>query len=165
MLRQPLDDSLVAIAMILSLLPFCSTLWTIIMSLWLVNSQQSSWPSPGDKLKVKDNKKKTKKAKEIRICMYKPCKKTGHMRERCFMKRGHEAGKSEDCTKKGKKESRLEAHLIQVQLTEPSSLQMFIVDNLQMKCNTYKWIIDSGMSAYMSCQWEWFKTYHPLLLL
>ncbi|KIN99147.1 hypothetical protein M404DRAFT_30610 [Pisolithus tinctorius Marx 270] len=90
-LGQPLNDSLVAITMVISLLQSYSTLWTILMSsndkLTIETVISQVLTNPGKKSKATDRKKKKK-------CIYAPCGKTGHMEDECYKKKADKAAKA-----------------------------------------------------------------------
>ena len=182
MLGQPLEDSLIAVAMILSLPASYSILCTILMSSGdrltvesviaqvLVEEKAQKGPSqmalaakttqPKGKSKMKDGKKKKQKK-----CNYAPCKKSGHTKDECWKKKADEATKGTESGNKErpkeKERAELAAQFTQVDLND-SPLHLFVAKRSKASLSTCKWIIDLGASAHMSCQWNWFKTYHPL---
>ena len=144
---QPLNDSLVAIAMIISLPTSYLTLCTILMAAddqlttdIVINQvliKEKSKKSPGqaalsakatsqskEKGKGK-NKKKSQKKKGT--CSY--CSKSGHTEDMCYKKKRNEAAKdgAEKPKEKPKEEkTELAAHVTQVDVITPPSLQLFM---------------------------------------
>ena len=182
---QPLNDSLVAIAMIISLPTSYLTLCTILMAAddqlttdIVINQvliKEKLKKSPGqaalsakatsqskEKGKGK-NKKKSQKKKGT--CSY--CSKSGHTEDMCYKKKRNEAAKDgAEKPKEKPKEERTElvAHVTQVDVITPPSLQLFMAQKETCKATVLDWIIDSGVSAHMSSQCKWFTTYYPLVL-
>ena len=183
---QPLGDSLVAIAMVISLLISYLTLHTILMAtddkltmdmiIKQVLIEERSWKSPGQmalsakvtsqtkgKGKAKSGKKSQKK-KEKGTCTY--CSKEGHMEDVCFKKKHDIAAKDGmDKSKEKPKEEKTElaAHVAQVDRNSPPPLHLFVARNQTDKATAHDWIIDSGASAHMTCQSKWFMTYRQLV--
>jgi len=181
---QPLDDSLVAIAMVISLLTSYSTLRTVLMAAddklttdMVINQvliKERSWKSPGQtalsakatsqtkgKGKAKSGKKGQKKKA---TCTY--CSKDGHTEDVCYKKKCDVATKDgTDKSKEKPKEEKTElaARVAQVDGNSPPPLHLFVAQNQTDKATACDWIIDSGASAYMSCQRKWFMTYRQLV--
>ena len=181
---QLLDDSLVAIAMVISLSTSYLTLCTFLMAAddkltmeMVINQvliKERSRKSPGQmalsakatsqtkgKGKTKSGKKSQKKKG---TCTY--CSKEGHTEDVCFKKKCNIAakdgmGKSKDKTKEEK--TKLAAHVAQVDGNSPPPLCLFLAQNQMKKATKHNWIIDSGASAHMLCQHKWFTTYHWLV--
>ena len=177
---QPLDDSLVAIAMVISLPTSYSTLCTILMAAgdklmtdMVINQvliKERSRKSLGQmalsakatsqtkgKGKAKSGKKSQKKKG---TCIY--CSKEGHMEDVCFKKKHDVAAKDgTDKSKEKPKEekTKLVACVAQVDRNSPLPLRLFVTRNQTDKATGRDWIIDSGASAHMSCQHKWFTTY------
>ena len=181
---QPLDDLLVAIAMVISLPTSYSTLCTILMATddkltmdMVINQvliEERSKKSPGKtalsmkamsqmkgKGKVKSGKKGQKKKG---TCTY--CLKDSHAEDICYKKKHDIAAKdgTDKLKEKPKEEkTKLAAHVTQVDGHSPPPLHLFMARNLADKTTTRDWIIDLGMSAHMSCQHKWFTTFRQLV--
>jgi hypothetical protein len=166
-LGQILDDSLVAIAMIISLPPSYSTLSTILMSTSdklsidsvisqvlieeksrKASSSQSALfaKGPGQQ-KAKSESKDKKKQKK---CNY--CSKLYHVEKDCRKKKADEAAKG-GADKEKPKEPKADlsakvAHTSQDQ----SPIQLFAAYAQEKGINPSHWIVDSGASANMSCR-------------
>ena len=177
---QPLDDSLVAIAMVISLPTSYSTLHTILMAAddkltmdMVINQvliKKRSRKSLGQmalsvkatsqtkgKGKAKSGKKSQKKKG---TCTY--CSKEGHTEDVCFKKKCDVATKDRmDKSKEKPKEEKTElaARVTQVDRNSPPPLRLFVARNQTDKATGHDWIIDSGASAHMLCQRKWFTTY------
>jgi len=169
---QPLDDSLIAIAMVISLPTSYSTLRTILMAAddklttdMVINQvliEERSWKSPGQtalsakatsqtkgKGKAKSGKKGQKKKA---TCTY--CSKDGHMEDVCYKKKRNVAVKDgTDKSKEKPKEEKTElaARVAQVDRNSPPPLRLFVARNQTDKATARDWIIDSGVLAHMSC--------------
>jgi len=180
---QPLDDSLIAIAMVISLLTSYSTLRTILMATddklmmdMVINQvliEERSRKSLGQtalsakatsqtkgKGKAKSGKKGQKKKA---TCTY--CSKDSHTEDVCYKKKCDVAAKDRmDKLKEKPKEEKTElaAHVTQVDGNSPPPLCLFVARNQTDKATACDWIIDSGASAHMSCQCKWFTTYRRL---
>ena len=154
-ISQPLDDSLVAIAMVISLPTSYSTLRTILMAaddqltMDIVINQvlikEKLKKSPGqttlsmkatsqskEKGKGK-NKKKSQKKKGT--CSY--CSKSGHTEDMCYKKKHDEAAK--DGAKKPKKKPKEEktelvAHITQMDGIAPPSLRLSWLERKRARC-------------------------------
>jgi len=181
---QPLDDSLIAIAMVISLPSSYSTLRTILMATddklttdMVINQvliEERSQKSPGQtalsakatsqtkgKGKAKSGKKSQKKKG---TCTY--CSKDGHTEDVRYKKKRDVAAKDGmDKSKEKPKEEKTElaASVAQVDRNSPPPLRLFVARNQTDKATAHDWIIDSGASAHMSCQHKWFTTYHRLV--
>ena len=181
---QPLDDSLVAIAMVISLPTSYSTLHTILMAVddklttdMVINQvliKERSQKSPGQtalsakatsqtkgKGKAKSGKKSQKKKG---TCTY--CSKDGHTEDVCYKKKCDIAVKDgmEKPKEKVKEEkTELVARVAQVDGNSPLPLCLFMAQNQMDKATICDWIIDSGASAHMSCQHKWFTMYRQLV--
>ena len=181
---QPLDDSLVAIAMVISLPMSYSTLRTILMAAddklttdMVINQvliEERSKKLPGQtalSVKVMSQTKGKGKAKSGKkgqkkkgTCTY--CSKDGHMEDVCYKKKCDMAAKDgADKSKEKPKEEKTElvARLAQVDGDSPPPLCLFMARNPTDKTTTHDWIIDSGASAHMSCQHKWFTMYRQLV--
>ena len=91
--------------------------------------------------------------------------KDGHAEDVCYKKKCDIATKDgTDKSKEKPKEERtkLVAHVTQVDRNSPLPLHLFMAQNLADKTTTCDWIIDSGISAHMSCQHKWFMMFHQL---
>ena len=181
---QPLDDSLVAIAMVISLPTSYSTLCTILMAAddkltmdMVINQvliEERSRKTPGQtalstkatsqtkgKGKAKSGKKNQKKKG---TCTY--CLKDSHTKDVCYKKKRDIAAK--DGTEKPKEKAKeekteLAACVAQVDGNSPPPLCLFMACNQMDKATIRDWIIDSGASAHMSCQRKWFTMYRQLI--
>ncbi|KIN98729.1 hypothetical protein M404DRAFT_31056 [Pisolithus tinctorius Marx 270] len=169
-LGQPLKDSLVAIAMVISLPTSYSTLRTILMlsdekltldsviSQVLIeekscctSSAQTALVTKTPNTKGKRNDKKKKKA-----CGY--CKKTNHVEDDCYKKKADEAAKSPSQAEKDKpKEDKLVAKVTHIPPAEDSALRLFMATDNGENLHTC-WVIDSGASVNMCCQQKWFTS-------
>ena len=87
------------------------------------------------------------------------------MEDECWKKKADEATKGMESSNKEKpkekEKTELAARFTQVDSND-SPLCLFIAKRSKASLSTHEWIIDSGASAHMSCQQNWFKTYHPL---
>ena len=111
--------------------------------------------------KAKSGKKGQKKKA---TCTY--CSKDGHMEDICYKKKRDVAAKDGmDKLKEKPKEEKTElaARVAQVDGDSPPPLRLFMARNQMDKATIRDWIIDSGMSAHMSCQCKWFMTYRWLV--
>ena len=179
MIGQPLDDSLVAIAMVICLPTSYLTLYTILMAAddqlttdIVINQvliKEKSKKLPGqtalsakatsqskEKGKGK-NKKKKKSQKKKGTCSY--CSKSRHTEDMCYKKKRNEAAKdgAEKPKEKPKEEkTELAACVTQVNVITPPFLQLFMAQKEMCKATVLDWIIDSGVSAHMSSQCKWF---------
>jgi len=181
---QPLDDLLVAIAMVISLLTSYLTLHTILMAVddklttdMVINQvliEERSQKSPGQtalsakatsQMKGKGKAKSGKKGqKKKATCTY--CSKDGHTEDVCYKKKHDVAVKDRtDKSKEKPKEEKTElaARVAQVDRNSPPPLRLFVAQNQTDKTTAHDWIIDSGASAHMLCQRKWFTMYHQLV--
>ena len=183
-LGQPLDDSLVAVAMVISLPATYSTLRTILMSTsdklsidtviaQVLVEEKSRQTSNGqsalvakgpNKSKNKDSKSKDPKSKKTnqKKCSY--CKRTGHDEKECWKRKAEEADKSKAAGEKEKPKEKtdLSAKVAHMSSDQESPLQLFVARETQKGVHTSNWIVDSGASANMTCQRETFITFRPL---
>lgn len=114
-LGQPLDDSLVAIAMVISLPQSYSTLRTILMS----SNDKLTAETVIAQVLVEEKSRQTSKSHSALACG-----KTGHVESDCFKKKADEAAK-------GTGQSSSQA------------LQLFMA-NSSLNPNSSEWIVDSG---------------------
>lgn len=118
------DDSLIAIAMVISLPPSYSTLCTVLMS-------------TDDKLSVDEQK-----------C----CKKIGHLEDDCHRKKADEAAKTTVSDEKNKANERdkgeLNAKVANMSSADMTYLQLFLANMLDTTLDKH-WIVDSGATAQM----------------
>ncbi|TFY53550.1 hypothetical protein EVJ58_g9393 [Rhodofomes roseus] len=182
-LGQPLDDSLIAIAMVISLPSSYDVLRTILMATEdklttdsvvtrilteektrrEANSQVAFFAKTGkSKPKSKESGKRNVK------CTYGPCKKKGHTEDECRKKKADLAAKDKD-GKGDTKAGDLSAKVASIPSeSEDNSngdeaLQLFVAEALaKRKVLLSRWIVDSGASSPMSSQREWFLNYSPL---
>ena len=184
MIGQPLNDSLVAIAMVISLPTSYLTLCTILMAMddklmmdIVINQvliEEKSKKLPGqtalsakvmNQAKGKGKAKPGKKGQKKKgTCTY--CLKDGHTEEVCYKKKCDAAAKDGmDKLKEKPKEEKTElvAHLAQMDRDSPPPLRLFMAQNFMDKTTMCDWIIDSGASAHMSCQCKWFTTFCQLV--
>lgn len=179
-LGQPLDDTLVAVAMVISLPPSYAILRTILMSTSdkltteavftqvLVEEKQrqanngqsalvAKGPAPKGKSKRRDKKKSDKK------CTY--CSMSGHEEKECRKKKAaEEAAKASGSTEKDKTKDKpeLSAKVAHLPSHYNTPLQLFVARE-RSKCATrFDWVVDSGASANMTCQREVFINYRTL---
>ncbi len=179
-LGQSLDDSLVAIAMVISLPPSYSTLRTILMFSEETLSTDKVIASVVEHEKMRlnevkqhalaarlgkgappkqDSKAGSKKGKSDKPkCAH--CKKLGHKKEECRkLKAELEAKQKEDIAKKGD----LNAKVATVR-DDDTILRIYVADVLEARKSDMvtRWIVDSGASAHMSSQRNKFCSYRAL---
>ncbi|KAF9801897.1 hypothetical protein IEO21_10012 [Rhodonia placenta] len=176
-----LDESLIAVAMLISLLPSYGTLRTILMTQdrkldteKVINevlteekcqkegtSESVLLVRAGKGVKSPDKKDKKKKKK----CTH--CGYTGHTVDECCKLK---ASQSEAATKADNKDKSSEgkesAKVTSVHEVGFETLCLFLAKELL--CNDallHCWIIDSSASSHMSSHHEWFLHYRPLAAL
>ncbi|CDO76034.1 hypothetical protein BN946_scf184818.g2 [Trametes cinnabarina] len=179
-LGQPLDDSLVAIAMVTSLPASYSTLRTILMSTYdtlstdtvvsqVLNEERSRKEHNGTqsaflartsntKGASKSTKAKpTSKAKKTK-CAH--CSKLGHTKEECRKLKAEQA--SAAIAKEVKdKTGDLTAKVATVQ-TGDETIRLFVANALNNQSRQTQWLVDSGASSPMSSQRDWFVSFKTL---
>ncbi|OBZ71294.1 Retrovirus-related Pol polyprotein from transposon TNT 1-94 [Grifola frondosa] len=177
-LGQKLDDSLIAIAMVISLPSSYSTLRTILMSTQdklssdnvvtqVLNEEKSRrdaspqsaffTKTSGTKQKAKSGKFKSD-GKGAKKCSY--CKNKGHTKDECRKRKADTASK-EDPPKE--KSGDLAAKVTTVRDSDDESIQLFVAEALhKRKTMLMRWIVDSGASSPMSSQRDWFIHYTSL---
>ena len=176
-----LEDSLIAIAMVISLPESYSILRTIVMSIQdrlspdsviaQVLIEEKSQRNPVQTALLaheKKGKEKNKKGdKEKKKCTY--CKKTGHFEKDCQKKKADENKNNKPSTSNNseKKEGDLTAKVATMAESSSNSkpLQLFVANSFTERSGLIcKWIIDSCASSPMSCHRNWFHTYQKISL-
>lgn len=181
-LGQPLDDALVAIAMVISLPPSYSTLRTILMSTndkltvdcvisqVLVKERSKKLSCGQTALAAKTGEKGKGKAvdkKKKGKCHY--CKIPGHFKRDCRKKKADEGAKNTQTGEKDKDKEKpkdkneLSAKLVQVTSTDVTEHLELFMAHTGGKPSMHEWVVDSGASANMSCQRNWFTSFTPLV--
>jgi len=169
-LGQPLDDTLVAVAMVISLPVSYATLRMILMSSSdrlttetiivqvlveerqrQANNSQSALiakgPAQKNKLQHKDKKKSREK------CAY--CQIPGHAEKDCQKKKAaEEAAKSGKQNKKDKEKAKekpdLSAKAAHATSSDDMTLQLFVAHEHLTSTTQYDWIVDFGASENMT---------------
>ena len=180
LLGQTLDNSLIAIAMVISLPPSYSTLRTILMftsdkimiegmiSQILVEEKsrrtseiQSALVTKAPAPEKSKNTSKTEKRKPGN-CNY--CKKAGHWEKECWKKKADKAKtENKDEEKSNKLKTELSAKVAAIVSEEDElALRLFVACKQKWKTNSVKWIVNSGASASMSCHQSWLRTFRTL---
>ena len=179
-LGQPLEDSLVAIAMVISLLPTYSTLRTILMAAddrlttdavinqVLIEEKSRKVSSTHSALaakttgrsKQKGKGKVSKEDKEKKSCTY--CSKSSHTKDKCWAKRAAERSKEKDNVLKEQADEReLAAHVATTGSTHLPPLRLFMARHTSVPVQR-DWVVDSTASAHMCCERDPFDSHHPL---
>ena len=177
-LGQALDDSLIAIAMVISLPTSYSTLRTILMSTSdkitiegtisqiLVEEKSRRTPETQSALvaKAPEKPKHTSKSEKRKPgnCNY--CKKPGHWEKECRKKKAEKPkAEAKDDEKSDKPKTELSAKIAAVVSEEDeSALRLFVAREQKLNMSSVEWIVDSGASASMSCHRNWLKTFRVL---
>ncbi|GBE88168.1 Retrovirus-related Pol polyprotein from transposon TNT 1-94 [Sparassis crispa] len=176
-----LDDTLIAIAMAISLPPSYSTLRTILMASdskltveKVVNEVLSEEKRRGEttaasaliakhadtKSKSKGKDKDKKKKGKCAFCGY-----TGHTKDEC---RKFKASQVEGTTAKGDKkaekaaDAKESAKIVSVSEADSEMLRLFVAEELARGDDLHRWIVDSGASSHMTSHREWFVNYRAL---
>ena len=187
-LGQPLDDALIAIAIVISLPESYSVLRTILMStddklttdkiiaqiLTEERARHESGKQHALAARLSGNapptksKGKPKSKKSGPTCTY--CKKPNHVEDVCQKKRDQEMksgdktrGKDEKQDEKGQTE--LVVKVAHVRPASPASetIQLFVAETLaQRNAGLNNWLVDSGASSTMSSRRDWFINYQKL---
>ena len=179
-LGQLLEDSLVAIAMVISLPPTYSTLWTILMAAAdrltmdavinqvLIEEKSRKVSSTHSALaakttgrsKQKGKGKVSKEDKEKKLCTY--CSKSGHTEDECWAKRAAKRSKEKDNASKEQADEReLAAHVTTTGSTHLSPLCLFMARHTSVPVQR-DWVVDSTASAHMCHERDPFDSHHPL---
>jgi len=181
-LGQPLNNTLVAVAMVISLPVSYATLRTILMSSSdklttktiivqvlveerqrQANNSQSALitkgPAQKNKLQRKDKKKSREKCTYFQI--------PGHAEKDCRKKKAaEEAAKSgkqnEKDKEKAKEKPDLSVKVAHATSSDDTTLQLFVAHEHLTSAAQYDWIVDSGASANMTWQCEIFIRYRTL---
>ncbi|KIK12904.1 hypothetical protein PISMIDRAFT_18377 [Pisolithus microcarpus 441] len=161
-LGQPLDDSLIAIAMVISLPSSYATLRMILMStddklsvdavisqvLIEEKSQKATTGQSALTEKMSGQQRKAKDEKRKLKCTY--CKKTGHIEEDCRRKKADEAAKTTASDEKNKANEKdkgeLNAKVAHMSSDNTTYLQLFLANTLDMALDKH-WIVDSGATS------------------
>ncbi|GBE82734.1 hypothetical protein SCP_0411190 [Sparassis crispa] len=176
-----LDDTLIAIAMAISLPPSYSTLRTILMASdskltveKVVNEVLSKEKRRGEttaasaliakhadtKSKSKGKDKDKKKKGKCTFCGY-----TGHTKDEC---QKFKASQVEGATAKGDKkaekaaDAKESAKIASVGEADSETLRLFVAEELARGDDLHRWIVDSGASSHMTSHREWFVNYRAL---
>ncbi|GBE88792.1 Retrovirus-related Pol polyprotein from transposon TNT 1-94 [Sparassis crispa] len=176
-----LDDTLITIAMAISLPPSYSTLRTILMASdskltveKVVNEVLSEEKRRGEmtaasaliakhadtKSKSKGKDKDKKKKGKCAFCGY-----TGHTKDEC---RKFKASQVEGATAKGDKkaekaaDAKESAKIASVGEADSEMLRLFVAKELARGDDLHRWIVDSGASSHMTSHREWFVNYRAL---
>ena len=168
-LGQPLEDSLVAIAMVISLPPTYSTLWTILMAAddklttdavinqVLIEEKSRKVSSTHSALaakttgrsKQKGRGKVSKEEKGKRSCTY--CSKSGHTEDECWAKKAAERSKEkDDMSKEQADEKELAAHVAKTGSTHLPPLHLFLARQTSAPIQR-DWAVDSTVSTHTAC--------------
>jgi len=180
-LGQPLEDSLIAIAMVISLPPSYSTLQTILMAAndklttdTVINQvliEEKSRKVSSTLLalatkttgrpKGKGKEKGVKEDKGKKSCTY--CSRNGHTEDECWKKAAERSKEKDDASKEKTDEKKeLAAHVVKAGLTHSPPLRLFMAQRLASTPTQRDWIIDSGTSAHMCSERDLFDSYRPL---
>jgi hypothetical protein len=180
-LGQPLDDTLVATAMVISLPPSYSTLRTILMSTSdklsidtviaqvlveeksrLTSNSQSALVArgPNNGSKHKDKKKKKKER-----CTY--CSFPGHKEEDCRKKKKDTEEDAKSSAESTNDKPHHSAKVARSTRNSETPIQLFLACHAAHECRkevptSSNWIVDSGASVNMTCQREILTLYCPL---
>ena len=180
-LGQPLEDSLIAIAMVISLPPTYSTLRTILMAAddklttdavinqVLIEEKSRKVSSTHSALaakttgqsKGKGKGKVSKEDKGKKSCTY--CSKNGHTEDECWAKRAAERSKEKDsASKEQANEKELAAHVATMGSTHLPPLRLFMARHTSIPVQR-DWVVDSTASAQTMChEHNLFNSHHPL---
>ena len=180
-LGQPLKDSLVAIAMVISLPPTYSTLQTILMAaddklttdavinqvlieekLRKVSSTHSALTAKTTgQSKGKGKGKVSKEDKGKKLCTY--CLKSGHTKDECWAKRAAECSKEKDSVSKEQAdEKELAANVATMGSTHLPPLRLFKAQHTSIPVQR-DWVVDSTASTQTMChKRNLFDSHHPL---
>lgn len=183
-LGQPLDDSLVAIAMVTSLPPSYNTLRTILISPHATlttdtvisqvlneeksrrersNTQSAFFAKTSDKKGASSKSTKGKSSPRPgngKKCAH--CKKNGHVKDECRKLKAEQAAAATGKDTREKGAGDLAAKTVVVRDGD-ETIRLYVADALSSQRDTQtRWIVDSGASAPMCSQREWFVTYAPL---
>ena len=180
-LVQPLEDSLVAIAMVILLPPTYSTLWTILMAAddklttdtvinqVLIEEKSRKVSSTLSALaakttgrsKQRGKGKVNKEDKGKKSCTY--CSKNGHTEDECWKKAAKRSKEKDDALKEKTDEKKeLVAHVAKVGSTHSPPLRLFMAQRLASTPAQRDWIVDSVASAHMCSECNLFDSYQPL---
>ena len=179
-LGQPLEDSLVAIAMVISLPPTYSTLRTILMAAAdkltmdavinqvLIKEKLRKFSSAHSALtakmagrsKQKGKGKVNKEDKEKKSCTY--CSKSGHTEDECWVKRAAECAKEkDDASKEESDEKELAARVATMGSTHLPPLRLFMARHVSAP--TQRDVNSTASAQTMCCKRELFDSRPPLL--
>jgi hypothetical protein len=179
-----LEDTLVAIAMVISLPESYSTIRTILMSSEdklspdtvvaqvLIEEKSRNNSTAQTALvahmggKGKGSRKDGKDGNQLKKCSY--CKKKGHIKDECRKLKAHQESKESkptDSKSTEKKDGDLAAKVASVDVTDqPKAVCLYVAEALaERKSLLSRWIVDSGASSPMSSQRSWFHTYRDLI--
>ncbi|KAJ8463405.1 hypothetical protein ONZ51_g10275 [Trametes cubensis] len=175
-LGQPLSDSLIAIAMSISLPPSYLTLRTILMAADTTPTTEKVISAVMKHEKMLQNEAKHSAllmcaAPKTTTSKQKPkgnkpkcahCSKLGHKKDKCCKLKAELEAKQKTDSVAGNKSGDLTAEVTSV--SDPSILRIFVADALAAKQKhlALHWIVDSGASAHMSSERAQFVTYHEL---
>lgn len=120
-LGQPLEDSLIAVAMILSLPASYSILHTILMS----SGDRLTVESVIAQVLVEEKARKGPSQTALAAKTTQPCKKSGHTEDECWKKKADKATKGMES---GNKER---------------PLRLFVAKRSKASLSTHEWIIDT----------------------
>ncbi|CDO75139.1 hypothetical protein BN946_scf184772.g6 [Trametes cinnabarina] len=179
-LDQPLDDSLVAIAMVISLPPSYSTLCTILMSsdatlstdkvitsileqekLMQAEAKHSTFAARLGKGNAKHDNKSGKSKGDKPKCAH--CKKLGHKKDECRKLKAELAEKQKSDTT-AEKPRDLNAKVARASDRSAAVLRIYVADVIEASSVPLasRWIVDSGASAHMSSERVRFCSYRTL---
>jgi len=180
-LGQPLEESLVAIAMVISLPPTYSTLRTILMAAddklttdavinqVLIEEKSRKASSTHSALaakmtgrsKQKGKGKVSKEDKGKKSCTY--CSKSGHTEDECWAKRAAErSSEKDDTSKEQADEKELAARIAKTGSTHLPPLRLFLARQTGIPIQRDR-VVDSTASAHTMChERDLFDSHHPL---